>query len=507
MSDLHDLATAANEIANPVTSAADLAVIAQMHPSLRTAVAFHPNVYPGLLDWLDGLGDPNLSRAVAARRQSDAQSIPTPVPTQVPTAYPTAVAASMPTVAAAPVPTPVAASMPTVVAAPYPTPVPGYETAFGSTNSAGALDAYAPRRTSGAAIAAGIVFFAGAGLAAWPRLSGQTRQLLAFCGGRGNGLGFYPWGWQAGFSYNCLSYRDYIPAFCIASVVALLACGVVSIAVGWKKVRLAAFIVGIILSCMTLAPTIVAFKDIFATNYFMYSQGLQWFTVFLFLLFLAVPVLLIPLGKSSSGKTVQLLTAFMIIAMGMVFMGIWFFPPSYGYRYGSDLYSGFVILAVNMSDIPLFTAVVLLAFAVPRPPSRGIGVTRNAMLVSGSSMVIAGGAVLLLFFLATGQISLYIQYRPVFGILVVVACVYMVVVGILGLASLTARSRSGLLIGLGAGLVLAQAIWLFIGTVSPSHIITTALLVAMAVLYIVGAVSLRKDPAKRATIQPGGQTW
>jgi len=56
-------------VKNPTTSAAELAVIAQHHPRLRQAVAIHPNVYDGLLGWMDDLGDPALSYVVGKRRQ------------------------------------------------------------------------------------------------------------------------------------------------------------------------------------------------------------------------------------------------------------------------------------------------------------------------------------------------------------------------------------------------------------------------------------------------------
>jgi len=79
MSDMTDLATAASAIIDPATSAADLAIIAEVHPSLRTAIALHPAAYPGLLDWLDALGDPVLSAAVASRRASDTQAAQVPV--------------------------------------------------------------------------------------------------------------------------------------------------------------------------------------------------------------------------------------------------------------------------------------------------------------------------------------------------------------------------------------------------------------------------------------------
>jgi len=52
MTDMTDFATAAQAVNNPTTPAADLALIAQNHPQLRQMVAQHPNVYPGLSQWL-----------------------------------------------------------------------------------------------------------------------------------------------------------------------------------------------------------------------------------------------------------------------------------------------------------------------------------------------------------------------------------------------------------------------------------------------------------------------
>jgi len=56
MADYSDLVTATRAVVDPSTSAADLAQIAQLQPSLRPQVAAHPNVYPGLTSWLVGQG-------------------------------------------------------------------------------------------------------------------------------------------------------------------------------------------------------------------------------------------------------------------------------------------------------------------------------------------------------------------------------------------------------------------------------------------------------------------
>ena len=78
MTGMTDLNAAVGALADPSTTAADLSVIAQTHPSLRTTVALHPNAYPGLLDWLDNLGDPTVSAAVATRRTTTTPFAPVP---------------------------------------------------------------------------------------------------------------------------------------------------------------------------------------------------------------------------------------------------------------------------------------------------------------------------------------------------------------------------------------------------------------------------------------------
>ncbi|MDR1825806.1 MAG: PQQ-binding-like beta-propeller repeat protein [Bifidobacteriaceae bacterium] len=52
---------------NPSTPAEDLAVIAGAFPALAPQIAAHPNLYPGLADWIKALGDPEADAALAAR--------------------------------------------------------------------------------------------------------------------------------------------------------------------------------------------------------------------------------------------------------------------------------------------------------------------------------------------------------------------------------------------------------------------------------------------------------
>ena len=53
-------------VADPTTSAADLAQIAQAQPSLWPQIRVHPSVYTGLVAWMDATGEVAASRAVAA---------------------------------------------------------------------------------------------------------------------------------------------------------------------------------------------------------------------------------------------------------------------------------------------------------------------------------------------------------------------------------------------------------------------------------------------------------
>ncbi len=88
MADYTRLVTAQQALADPATSAADLALIAQHQPTLRTAVAQHPAAYPALLDWLAALGDPAVAAAVANRRLHDAGPTAAPPDASLPDAVP-----------------------------------------------------------------------------------------------------------------------------------------------------------------------------------------------------------------------------------------------------------------------------------------------------------------------------------------------------------------------------------------------------------------------------------
>ena len=58
-------------VVNPTTSAEQLRLIAYFAPDLRAQVIRHPKVYPGLLDWLEDIGDPEIVALVGERRRAD----------------------------------------------------------------------------------------------------------------------------------------------------------------------------------------------------------------------------------------------------------------------------------------------------------------------------------------------------------------------------------------------------------------------------------------------------
>lgn len=58
-------------VADPTTSAEQLRLIAYFAPDLRAQVIRHPKAYPGLLDWLEEIGDPEIVALVGERRRAD----------------------------------------------------------------------------------------------------------------------------------------------------------------------------------------------------------------------------------------------------------------------------------------------------------------------------------------------------------------------------------------------------------------------------------------------------
>ena len=74
------------QASDPQTPGQVLADIAALRPDLRVAVASNPSTYPGLLEWLGGLGEPAVDAAIAARRAAvqQTQQMPTLPPTAPP---------------------------------------------------------------------------------------------------------------------------------------------------------------------------------------------------------------------------------------------------------------------------------------------------------------------------------------------------------------------------------------------------------------------------------------
>ncbi|MDR0283764.1 MAG: PrsW family intramembrane metalloprotease, partial [Propionibacteriaceae bacterium] len=75
-----DRGAALQALGDPRTTGNVLADIASVYPDLRAYVAQHPNAYPGLLEWLAGLGDPHLTWTVQSVRAHRASPGGYPVP-------------------------------------------------------------------------------------------------------------------------------------------------------------------------------------------------------------------------------------------------------------------------------------------------------------------------------------------------------------------------------------------------------------------------------------------
>lgn len=462
MSDMNDLATAASAIADPTTSAADLATIAEVHPSLRTAVALHPNVYPGLLDWLDGLGDPTLTRAVASRRAKDTgTSVSTP---------PVAPAYGSTSGYAA-----VGAMAGTTVGAN------GYAEPPYPNRAYSPMSPISARTATRMPIVAAILFFVGAAAA----LVDCGISGFNYCRTLWQDVVLFPWGWSTSFSYYCAIYGVYdhstfATVFSVLAILAMVGCGIACLVIGKKDIRQAAFLSGILLTCLTVISTIVAIVDIvgYVRQYSGYGYAIPWSTIIKFLVFLAVPGLLTLLAKVSSQKLLEQLRTALLIAAGIVLVS-------------SGVYAGGRVLLVILENGLFFAAIVILAFAIPRLSPQETP-RRNTMLYITSILAIAGGAAILLFSLSNISIG-YFYHATGVRIVILLCGAYMVVAGVLGLMHRTDPSKTQLLMGLGIGLIVAQVSW-FLNGDFVDNIVYILGFVTVSVLYLVAATKMNKPP-------------
>jgi len=478
MSDLNDLAAATSAIADPTTSAADLATIVGAHPSLRAAAAQHPNVYPSLLDWLDGLGDPTVSSAVASRRDRDTQAL---------------------------VPAPVV-------------PVYGTTNGYapnGSTNGYapnGTTNGYAPPQfpaqafvpmlptdrtrhnpTRGSIITA-VLFFLGAVL--------ELVQLAApEFDVYGPSIGLCPWGWASSFFYLSSMTQNAALAItaCVLTVLVLIGCGVVSLVIGTKDMRRASFLIGVILSCTTLVTTIIVIVGMSIDSYYpYYGYWFPWDNVIRYLVFLAIPVVVMLMAKVSSQKLLDVLRTVLIIAIGTIVVSLSIIGYSVpGYYNMTILFSVFI---VNIGNMSLFAALLILAFTIPNLSPQTT--KRNMMLVVASALAVAEGMTVLIqivYAIESNNFGTHVAVNTV----ALICGAYMIVAGILGFVYRSDHSKAQLLLGLGIGLVVAQTRW-FVGLNWLYNIVFVLGFLAVAILYFAGATTLSKS----AIAQPyGGQPY
>jgi len=479
MSDMTDLATAANAIANPATSAADLAVIAEAHPSLRTAVALHPNAYPGLLDWLDALGDPTLSRAVAARKSADAKKTEAPSappPTFVPSAPQPAPSAPFTPSTSQTTPIFSGAGTGGFASTNVGTPVGGM---YGTNVARQPTSQFAGLRTllspAQMPLIVAILFFVGAFVA----LIGLAVAEFNPCRMIHGAISVFPYSWSFGLWYLCESSATPATVLAIVAVLVLAGCGVVSLFIGRNDARQSAFLIGIVLSCVT--AIFIIFNLVDSVEYASVSLD----TILTYLLFLSVPVLLAVMAKSSSKKTQEQLRTALAITIGTSVVSLGMYNAYFGV---------FEIFGVNLGNIPLYAALLLIAFTLPDTPSqRTITPHRVTMPFIASTLAIAGGATILLFCLSY-VINGYFAYREPVGHTIALLCgAYMVVAGILGLVNIADRSKAQLLLVLGVGLAVAQIAWMWLGSNVVNNILYILGFLAVAALYILSAINLSKS--------------
>lgn len=75
---------------DPMTDALVLATIAEQHPELAPHIAAHPQLYPGLREWLIALEDPRVDQALGIHREKPVEAPPPIQPHQSMSAAPPA---------------------------------------------------------------------------------------------------------------------------------------------------------------------------------------------------------------------------------------------------------------------------------------------------------------------------------------------------------------------------------------------------------------------------------
>lgn len=316
MSDMSDLGAAMSALRDPSTSGVDLAAIAQMYPSLRPQVAQHPNTYPALLDWLDGLQDLVVSTVVAARRSADAEA-----------AAPASVLTARRSTDDWP-----SDDWPSDDDRPLASPAsPAYAVDMDAAGARAAVDPVQPGYASSRAprITAGVLFILG-GLFGFFKL-----VLYNFEGCRASGewdLGFHPLGWSSAMYFMCQNnvegyystvgkeWEDSTEAAVFLSVgaIVLMVCGVICFVT--RRITRAGIVTGALLAIFTMMSCIVAFIGMLeldsrsvSVDWFRYDGG--YFLCVQYLLLLSIPVIFILVMASRSVITLRLRRLLLIVAM------------------------------------------------------------------------------------------------------------------------------------------------------------------------------------------------
>jgi len=354
MSDMTDLGIASSAVIDPSTSAVDLSVIAKSHPSLRSAVVFHPNSYPDLLRWLDDVGDPAVSIAVAARRAADMKN-DTSLTSSV---GDTTRSGTEPI-----------------------SPTSGYVPAFqpSSTQKSGF--------TNSAPIIAGFIFFIGAAVVLSASLVSTTSYGISdACQLMSGGM---PLGWPVDCSVS-LNLSGFMVC---SAIIGLIGCGIISFVVGKKSVRKAGFLIGTILSALTVISTPIRVSSLISlSTYDWYRQlfpplGID---VVYYLICLAVPIILIPLMKSQAARTVRTLRVFLLIDMGIVVIRVddIYLLSTVGIGYFDVFFRALFIN--NIGNILLFAALLILVFSLKDPTTLAVKSQRQQVMQAQRSGVLVG---------------------------------------------------------------------------------------------------------------------
>jgi len=239
-------------------------------------------------------------------------------------------------------------------------------------------------------VLAAVLFFIGAAVAAVGFIHPLPQWVVTLLSpvsrlpmGWGNAF-FVQWrsSWSSGGLLSVFFWKYWGYTIYTASTLVLLACGILVLTVGRKRIATMGFVIGILLIIMCLPSTLRGLLDAWYSG-----TGMGWdyvgvwgfWRVSCYLAYLAIALIFIVAMRNRTETGLRIWTIILPIVMfvlvfaitpGMLIL-IYSLPPMLIYHFPTKLMSD--IYGMNFANIPLFAALLILAFS----PKKYVGPTEQ----------------------------------------------------------------------------------------------------------------------------------